>query len=113
MAKNKENIEEFIKEIGHSPEIIAISETKIGPKSSSDYSIPGYIFLHEDSPTNAGGVAFYIKNNLNFNLRNDLIIRLTDCENLWIEIEQSRNRKLIVGVIYRHPTRDIPLSKTN
>ena len=63
--------------------------------------------MHVDSKTNAGGVALYIKENIRFNVRNDLNVQVEKCENLWIEIEQKpHSKKLIVGVIYRHPTYD-------
>ena len=28
---------------------------------------------------------------------------INGCEDLWIEIEQNLGKKIIVGVIYRHP----------
>ena len=42
------------------PDEIAISETKLNSNSSSNNNIPHYNFLHNDSPTNAGDVGFYI-----------------------------------------------------
>ena len=107
LAKKKENIEEFVNLINCKPEIIAISETKINSNSTVNFSIPQYFFLHVDSKTNAGGVALYIKENIRFKVRNDLNVQVDKCENLWIEIEQKPHfKKLIVGVIYRHPTYD-------
>ena len=107
LAKKKENVEDFVNLINCKPEIIAISETKINSNSTVNFSIPQYFFLHINSKTNAGGVALYIKENIRLNARNDLNVQVEKCENLWIEIEQKpHSKKLIVGVIYRHPTYD-------
>ena len=50
----------------------AISQTKLNSNSSSNNKIPHYKFLHNVLPTNAGGVGFYIKDLLQFRLRDDL-----------------------------------------
>ena len=52
-------------------------------------------------------MALYIKENIRFNVRNDLNVQVEKCEYLWIEIEQKyHSKKLIVCVIYRHSTYD-------
>ena len=43
-----------------SPEIIAISETKLQEGNVNNIGIPGYVFLNFNSPTNAGGVGLYV-----------------------------------------------------
>ena len=68
------------------PDAIAISETKLNSNSSSNNNIPHYNFLHNDSSTNAGDVGFYIKDTLQFYLRDDLSLNLSNCEDLWIQI---------------------------
>jgi len=51
-------------DIGKTPEIIAISETKLQTKFNT--YLPGYSFIQNDSETNAGGVGLFIKDILNF-----------------------------------------------
>ena len=51
------------------------------------YATANYTFLRKDSPTNAGGVGLYIKQSMQFRLRNDLSLNLQHCEDLWIELE--------------------------
>ena len=57
-----------------------------------------------NSRTNAGGVAFYILNGLKFNRREDLEYNLDDSENLFTEVNLTKRKVFIIGVIYRHPT---------
>ena len=57
-----------------------------------------------NSSTNAGGVAFYILNSLKFNRRKDLEFNSDDSENLFIEVNLTKSKVFIIGVIYRHPT---------
>ena len=53
--------------------------------------------IHADSDTKAGGVAIYIKNNLLYNRRNDLIINASGCENIWIEIKQKQAKASLLA----------------
>ena len=96
-------IEEFLQDLQYTPEIVAISETKITKNSKYNYKIPNYNFIHTDSASNAGGVAFYIKKEPNYNIRNDITLDVSNCESLWIELHSAHTQKLIVGVIYCHP----------
>ena len=78
LAKNKNLIEEFITEINHFPEVIGISETKINENISLNLQIPNYLFFHNDSSTNAGGIGMY-KPNLKYKLRQDLSLNVPKC----------------------------------
>ena len=57
-----------------------------------------------NSSTSAGGVAFYVLNNLKFNKREDLEFNSDNSENLLIEVNLTKSKVFIIGVIYRHPT---------
>ena len=61
LFKNLDKIEKFLYNMTRFPDAIAISETKLNSNSSLNNNIPHYNFLYNDSPTNAGGVGFYIK----------------------------------------------------
>ena len=65
--------------------------------------IPGYIFVSQPTLSNAGGVGFYIRNDLSYIIRNDFSITNPDFQSLWIEIQSKTNSNMICGVIYRHP----------
>ena len=47
------------------PDIICITETKHQAEPLIDVGLPECTFIHENSPTLVGGVAMYIKNQLN------------------------------------------------
>ena len=65
-----------------------------------------YKVLHTDSNTCADGVCLYIKDTIKFRLRNDLLLKLKHCEDLWLELE-GKGSNLIVAVIYCHPNQDM------
>ena len=54
--------------------LIGLNEIKqkIGESPMSNTDLYGYQFLSQPSLSNAGGVAFYINNNLNFSIRLNL-----------------------------------------
>jgi len=73
---------------------------------TSNISISNYDFIHTDSPTKACGVGLYEKRTLTYTIRNDLNLHLSNCEDIWIEI-QSTKQNMILSTIYRHPNPDI------
>ena len=91
-------------DLNHNFNVIGISETKIMTNKDplANVSIPGYEFLSQPSLQNAGGVAFYIKNDIEFHLREDLNSTTLDYECLWIEVH-SKFRNIVCSVAYRHP----------
>ena len=46
------------------PSFIAISETKLNDRSTINISLEGYVLETKHSPTNAGGVGIYVKENI-------------------------------------------------
>ena len=52
-----------------------------------------------------GGVAFYIQAQLQFKIRYDLSIK--ECESLFIEIDNLKEKNTIIGLIYRLPNSNI------
>ena len=91
--------------------IIGLTEVKIKenemPAINTD--IPSYHFISQPSNSNAGGVGFYINNNLKTKIRTDLSSRTDEYEALWIEIINNSKRNLVCGVIYRHPRCDLEI----
>ena len=80
--------------------MIAISDTKINENTSLNLNLPHYHFHHSDSPTNADEVGMYISQSLNFKIRNDLLLNVPNCKDLWIEIMTSRGN-IIFAVVSR------------
>ena len=54
----------FVIELPLKPLIICITETKLKGIPVVNISLPGYVFIHENSSTNAGGIGIYISKNL-------------------------------------------------
>ena len=111
LCQNQHKIEQFLSVTSALPSIIAISETKIriSDNITDQYNLENYnyTFEHNDTPTYFGGVGFYIQNNINYILRNDISLDIPSCEDLWIEIKDQSNKSSICGVIYRHRKHNI------
>ena len=56
---------------------------------------PDYDLVYDNSPTNAGGVAIYVKHDIKFTVKRELKLEVDDCESLFIELDISD--KLILG----------------
>ena len=79
--------------------LIACSETWITPQVDPEsIKIAGYNLLTDNRKfSNGGGVALYLKSNINYMLRDDL--KIDDIENIWVDTQD-----LLIGVIYNPPT---------
>ena len=54
-------------------DILGLNETRLDETiSNSEISIDKYTLVRNDRTRHGGGVAMYIRNSINFNLRNDL-----------------------------------------
>ena len=86
-----------------------MSETRISinQENLSNNQLEGYTFVSQPSLSNAGGVDFFINNNLLYKIRHDLSESVAGLETLCIELPVKLNHNLIVGVIYRHPQSDL------
>ena len=89
-------------------DIIGISEHKIKKDShaSNNIQIIGYNeFEFEPTGTTHGGTGFYIKQGLNYKIRDELNVNIPgQFEAIFAEIILPDRKNLIVGCLYRHPT---------
>ena len=92
-------------------DVIGISEHKIfkDTSPSNNINIPGYHeFIFEPTETTHGGTGFYMKDNIDYVIREDLQINSpSDFESMFIEIQFPKKKNLIIGCVYRHPTSNI------
>ena len=103
LQKNIDKLFHFVSQLKNSPDIIAITETKLNKsKICFNIDLTGYKFIHSDSCTKAGGVGFYIKSSLPYIVRTDIDLNLETVENMWLQVE-TNNRPTTIGVVYRHP----------
>ena len=103
LNKNFDKLYEMLVNMESKPDIIALSETWITNNRPDEYDIPGFEFLHTKSPTNNGGVAFFISQQYNAQVTNEYNLNTDDCEDLWINVDMKTKGSVVVGVIYRHP----------
>ena len=85
-------LNDFTLTVKETPEIIAISETKLQDENTYKISIPGYVFLNTNSPTRAEGVGLYISKELTFIRRRDLEITEDGIESSWVEIMREKEK---------------------
>ena len=121
IKKNKIKIDQMFSERDVSPDVIALSETRIktglgagddltvsdtqikpGSEVGDKLNIPGYDFIFEPTPFNAGGVALYAKHHLDMKRRNDLKLQVENCEDIWASVTIN-DSTAVLGVIYWHP----------
>ena len=86
-------------------DILSINETKLDSTvHDSDVYIPGFEIVRKDRRVNGrkgGGVCIYLRTNLNYRIRDDLIN--DDLECLIVEISKPRSSAFLVGTWYRPP----------
>jgi exonuclease III len=88
-------------------DILILSETWLKPHNVEIYSIEGY--SHEYVIRNkkaGGGLSIFIKNNIQYNLREDLKVNTDDIEMIWLEIKKENNffdKNLVIGGMNRRP----------
>ena len=116
LSKNFENISTFLSTLCHRFSIIALSETWISNQPLIPFHLDGYTFIHSDRLSGrGGGVAFFVKNNIDFSLRDIMPDRYEDStfEFLFIDCSIGFNQKFTVGVVYRKPNSNIDLFLDN
>jgi len=64
LTKNLEKLEELLAGIRTLPDIIAITETRLKNSMNFGFHLQGYSIEYHDFPSNAGGVALFVKDSL-------------------------------------------------
>ena len=85
--------------------IVALSETWLkNNKTQLEYvQIKGYKSEFKNRASKSGGgVGFYIKEHVNYNVRHDLWKIDESIEILWIEVRgRNKNAPVLIGVVYQ------------
>ena len=100
---NFSKLELLLDQLKFKPDIISVGETWINHNKIFLFSLKGYNFINKPCDGKAGGAAFFIKSNIQYNILNNFELNLNGCEDLWLELLLSNNKKLIIASIYRHP----------
>ena len=106
LVKHVEELRIFIHE--QPIDILCINETRLDNSiSSAEVEICGYEIVRRDRNRNGGGVAIYLRNNIPYVERSDLIPE--NVEALCFEIRKPKSKPVLVSTWYRPPDSNIEL----
>ena len=96
LVANFDTISNFLEGLNF-PDVICISETRL-KNDKIDWQLqlvglPNYDLHYDNSPSNAGGVAIYIKSSLDCKVRPNVRIDIEDCESIFVEISPNSDSK--------------------
>ena len=116
LNKNFDDLQHLLSSFKKVFDITSVSETRITEQESllNNLNLNQYSFEFTPPETSAGGTLLYIANHLSYKCRNDLnIYKTNELESTFIEIVNPKKSNIIVGVIYRHPSMDLPDFNSN
>ena len=88
--------------------MLAINESKLDDTiSDTEVYIHGYIIIRKDRSRSGGGVVLYIRENLSYTNRIDLVPE--DLEMVCVEINLPHSRSFLVSTWYRPPSTEMQL----
>ena len=105
LSANFSRLADYLSGFNHMFDIIAVSETWLTSNSNpSLFNLPGYEFCHVDRKNKrGGGVAIYVNNNLNFEVRDNMCTVIDDVlECISVELFLP-NKNVIISCLYRQP----------
>ena len=70
-------------------------------------SLDGYTIHSQHSSSSAGGVALYLRNNLDYIVREDLNALENEFETIWVEIKNRKGQNVLCCCAYRHPNTEV------
>ena len=90
----------------HVFDILVINESKIDPSiPDSEINIPSYKSIRKDRNRNGGGVVIYVRQQISFPDRNDLVS--DSLEMICIEIERPHSKPFLLSAWYRPPNSEL------
>ena len=109
LNKNFDELQLLLSTFNYDFDIIAVSETWFHPYTNLDiFHLQGYSLVQLCRLTkHGGGVAFYVKHNVEFKFRSDLSCTTPEYEIISLEINRNQEKSTIVSCVYRPPNSDI------
>ena len=92
-VKNFDSFMSLFDQMNHSPDLICVSETRLKDGKvnwqKNLVSIDGFDIKYDNSPSDAGGVAIYIKTGVfkRVTVKKDLRLNVPECESIFLEID--------------------------
>ena len=97
-------LETIVSDILAKIDIVSLSETHINGPTDNDklYKLPGYTFIKNNRKNALGGeVGIFLKNGLNYKLRDYL--QNSHIESIWLEIFVFKTKSILFCCYYRPP----------
>ena len=94
--------------IANEYDLVAITETWLQHGDEWELNIQGYQTVRRDRQEGKGGdVALIFKGDIRVVVRDDIGSMEKKVESIWVEIRNSKEKKSLIGVVYRPPNNDI------
>ena len=113
LQANIDHLEDLIHDLDYTFDVIALTETWHTKKSLSfsPKRMEGYLeYYGREGSSLKGGCGFYVKDSFTPIPRHDLEFQITDpgceTETCWIELVNNSGPNILIGVFYRHPSRN-------
>ena len=89
-------------------DLIRMTETKqqIGKDFLVNVDVNDYSMYTQPSKLASGGVAIYVKDNIDHSRIDDMCTTNNEFEVLWTEIKNRKRKNFLCGCAYRHPNTD-------
>ena len=102
LDKHFNDLKLFLNRFPKKVEVLCISETRLTDSKIKFSKLPGNKY-YCNSNTNAGGSAICVSDNTKCQPLSKTKIKITDCEDDWVELTLKNSDTWIVGSVYRHP----------
>ena len=113
IPKNLNSFDNYLAGLNDKFSIIALSESWLKDHSVDRYGLHGYNAEHRFRPSRGGGgVSLFIKDSIEYSVREDLCCQNAHIETLFIEIAKEnigKSKNVLIGAIYRPPDTDMKL----
>ena len=108
LSKNFDQLLSVLSSLTVNFDVIGITETKqqIGKDFLVNVDVNDYFMYTQPSKLASGGVAIYVKDNLDHSRIDDMCTTNNEFEVLWIEIKNRKGKNFLCGCAYRHPNTD-------
>lgn len=85
--------------------ILCLSETWLDFYiTDSEVEIENFVIIRKDRNRQGGGVCIFVKSDIDFNIRQDLVN--VNLEAVWIDILLPKSKPILCGVVYRPPNQN-------
>jgi len=87
LTKNFDELYDLLQCLPFTPDIIRLSESRLKPQPQINIDLEGYKFLNISPESNAGGVAMYVRNCIQFNQETSFMLHGSEC--LWLNLNRT------------------------